>query len=661
MLLFISCTNNFSKESNSFILKRSDSISFLIEKSKNSSLSFEERTKNLFKANELNNLLQDSLKIIYLDGIINEAYELKDVSFFKQVNKERLVLSKKLKDSFRIGQYYYYEAHDYQRKEALDSAYYCFNLAKKYFDEINNTYYSARVLYSLSLIKKDIRDYTGCEKLTFEAIKKFRPLNKNTSLFKCYNLLGNNFYELGELNEALKKHEKASEYLKKSKYKDQFVNTNLNNIGLVYEKMGKHDVAVEYFQKALDDYYLRNDDPENHARLLGNLAYNKFKNGDTLGVYKILKKTLKIRDSINFISGIVLNNIYLAEFYSFRGDTTKAINYLKKAKKLAKDVNNNRDHLVSLKMLSQLDKKNAATYLDNYIKLSDSLQKQERTVRNKFTRIEYETDEYIQETKRLTTQNILISVIAGIIVILLGLLYFIRQQRTKNKELLFEQEQQRANQEIYDLMLKRQSNLEEGRTQERHRISEELHDGVLGKLFGARVGMGYLSLTGDEEDVTEYKGYLDELQGIEKEIRDISHALKSNILKTDNSFLGVIEEYVSNQSKVHGFECVINTEKDINWLAIDDKLKVTLYRIVQEAIQNVIKHASANKIDITFAKTAEMLNLNINDDGKGFNTLKGKKGIGLKNMESRILKHNGIFRINSKEGQGTSVNITVSI
>ncbi len=637
-----------------------DSIAIYIKQSKNTSLSTKVRSQSLLRAYKLNKLTEDSIHNKNLEEIIDQAFWI-NKPFCYKINKERLELSKKNNDSLGIGTSYSFLGYYYYERESLDSSYQSYNTANKIFRELNEDYLSARMLHSMSVIAQDLRDFTGSEKLVFKAIKKYKLLKKNTSLYRCYNTLGINYLELEEFDKALFYHNKAAEYLEKSKYKDAHIGANLNNIGRVYETMGEHLLAVEYFQEALDDYYLRNDDLKNLARLLDNLAYNKFKGGDTLGVYKMLNKALTIRDSLNNISGIVINKLHLAEFHVFRKDTLKAIDYLKDAKILAKSVDNHRDHLASLKMLSKLDKKSDGSYLETYITLNDSLQKQERAIRNKFTRIEYETDEYIEETKRLTTQNILISVIAGIVVIVLALLYFIRRQRAKNKELLFEQEQQRANQEIYDLMQKRQTNLREGRQEERHRISEELHDGILGKLFGTRVGMGYLSLTGDQEDVKEYKSYLDELQGIEKEIRDISHALKNNILKSDNSFVAVIEDYLSNQSKVHGFNYSNKSKKDINWAEIDDKLKVTLYRIVQEAIQNVVKHAAANNVTLVFSKTEKQLHLNVTDDGKGFNSTQGKKGIGLKNMEARILKHYGTLHLDSKEGEGTSITISVAI
>lgn len=351
----------------------------------------------------------------------------------------------------------------------------------------------------------------------------------------------------------------------------------------------------------------------------------------------------------------------MAEFYFSKGDSLKAIDFTKDANRLAATVDNHRDRLAALKLLSKIDKANSDTYLSTYIALNDSLQIQERAIRNKFTRIRYETDEYVEETERLATQNILISIIGIISVLLLSLLYFIKRQSSKNKELVFEKQQQKANEEIYELMLERQAKLEEGRLEERNRISEDLHDGVLGKLFGTRVGLGFLDIEGDDTTLEKHQFYIDEMQHIEREIRDISHELKSNILSSDADFPLIIGDYIKPKSELHLFNYAINNNQAIPWKNIDDDIKVSLYRIIQEAIQNILKHASATTITINFDLNQETLLLSIVDDGSGFDERTIKKGIGLKNMKSRVAKFKGTIVLNSNIDKGTTLTITIPI
>ena len=95
-----------------------------------------------------------------------------------------------------------------------------------------------------------------------------------------------------------------------------------------------------------------------------------------------------------------------------------------------------------------------------------------------FTRINFETEASKEKSKRLSSQNTKLLVVF-LVVTLLGMVVFIRNQHVKNIELLLDKEQQDASQEIYRLMIDQQLKLEDARTTERNRISEELHDGIL--------------------------------------------------------------------------------------------------------------------------------------------------------------------------------------
>ncbi|WP_242202143.1 ATP-binding protein [Aestuariivivens insulae] len=661
ILLVSSCTSKVKPIEGVQSIKEMDSIYYLIDQSKTLQ-DVNKQNEYLLKAYHNSRILEDdSLKSKALSKITIEALRIRSFDLFKIANKDRFQIVLQLKDSMGIGECYWRYGNFYLATEDLDSTYYAYHEANKIFEDIEYDYGSGSMLYGMAIIKQDLRDYTGSEILAFQAIKKLKSLKKNTTLYLCYHLLGANFYDLKEYEKALFYHEKAIEYLKSLKYKSNYKELSLNSIGLVYLQMKNYNLAINSFKEALENHDLRKTDTRFYTAVLDNLTYSRFLNGETLNIEEKFNEALKIRDSIHYVSGVVISDLRLAEYYGVKGDTTKAISYAKEAGRLAKTVNNHRDRLAALKLLSQLDRSHTTGYLEAYVSLSDSLQAQDRAIRNKFTRIEYETDEYIEETKRLTTQNILISVIGGIAFLVLILLYFIRQQRAKNKELLFEQEQQKANEEIFALMLKQQAKLDEGRTEERHRISEELHDGVLGKLFGTRVGLGYLALSGEDNDVKDYKSYIGELQTIEKEIRDISHALKDHVLSAESGFITVIEDYVGNLAKIHKFGYRIDNDEQISWDAIDYKLKVTLYRIIQEAVQNVVKHAKANNIAIAFSLSQDTLQLKIEDDGEGFDNKKSKKGIGIKNMESRILKHNGKLQVNSKIGSGTTLTVTVLI
>jgi signal transduction histidine kinase len=635
-----------------------DSISIWIQNAKNESINFENRKQALYKAYQQNNLQKnDSIKNSNLAKIAYEGYQLKDAVFFLKANLEAQKLSIKLRDTFGIADTHWSYGMFYLEKELNDSAYYHYYEAYKYFQVAKHEFFAGKMLYNMAIIQKDVKDYTGSEVLTFQAISIFKKLQKNNDLYLCYNLLGTVFNEIQEYDKAITYHTKALEILeKKGKYKE----SSLNNLGLVHQKQGDYKKAITYFNQALENRNLKNQDINLYSKIIDNLAYTKFLSGDTANLPQEFYLALNIRDSINYTSGIIMSKLHLAEFYTKYADTAKALLNAEEVHKLAEEVNNNRDVLASLLLLSKLDTKNASHYFKNYADLSDSLQIEERKIRDKFTRIRFETDEYIEETEMLSAQKMMISIGSVVALLILSLLYFLKVQRTKNKELLFEKEQQKSNEEIYSLMLKQQSSLEEGRLRERQRISEDLHDGVLGKIFGTRLALGFLNINGNDETITKHKLYVDELQNIEKEIRTISHELKNEILSSQTDFIKIVENLLNTQSEIGSFNFKIINNKAA-WDTIDNKIKINFYRIIQEAIQNINKYSKAKNVNIEFDLFNDSVYLYIEDDGIGFDTNSKSNGIGLKNMKSRVSKLNGNFDIKSAVNKGTKISIFVPV
>lgn len=640
---------------------KTDSISIWIEQSKNKAIYSENRKLALHKAYKQNNSQKiDSIKNGNMLKIALEAFNLNDTIFFKKVNSEAQKFSIKIRDTFGIADTHWNFGEYFSGREIIDSGYYHYSQAYKNFKAINHQFFAGRMLYSMAIIQQDIKDYSGSEILTFQAISIFEKLQKEDYLYLCYNLLGTNFKQIEEYDKAILYHKKALDHLEKSLNKELYMGASLNNLGLVYQKQGKYKTAIEHFDEALKNESLKKNNINLYARLIDNRAYTKFLSGDTTNVLRDYNNALHIRESLNYKAGLITSMSHLAEFYAANSDTMKAILNAKKINKLAIEVNGNRNILASLLLLSKLDKKNAVNYFNDYAILNDSLQTQERKIRNKFTRIRFETDAYILENENLLTQRMMIYAGSIILVIILLLLSFIGMQRAKNKELVFEKEQQKANEEIYSLMLKQQSILEEGRLKERQRISEDLHDGVLGKIFGTRLALGFLNIKGDDATITKHKFYVDDLQNIEKEIRKISHELIDDILSSQTDFIKIVENLLGTQSEIGLFKFeIINNH--VGWDKIDDSIKINFYRIIQEAVQNINKYSKAKHVKIEFNFIKDLIFLYIIDDGVGFDIKLKSKGIGLKNMKSRVHKLNGTFDIKSYFDKGTSISISISI
>ncbi len=207
-------------------------------------------------------------------------------------------------------------------------------------------------------------------------------------------------------------------------------------------------------------------------------------------------------------------------------------------------------------------------------------------------------------------------------------------------------------------MLTQQDKIEEGRAQEKKRISEELHDGILGRLFGTRLSLDSLNENIDQDTVKNRSGYIKELKAIEQEIRKISHDLNADFV-SGSGFFDIIKALVENQTKAYNLKYELYKNDDIDWEDIPNKTKINLYRIIQESLQNIYKHADAKLVKINFELKNNFILLEISDDGSGFDINRVKKGIGLKNIASRVNDLGGDLDINSMRGKGTTVLVLI--
>jgi signal transduction histidine kinase len=280
---------------------------------------------------------------------------------------------------------------------------------------------------------------------------------------------------------------------------------------------------------------------------------------------------------------------------------------------------------------------------------------------NKFTRIEYETEEIKSENTDLVQQNRnLVYFFSGLA--MLGLFSFvIKTQKTKNRELLFKQQQQMANEEIYNLMISQQNSIEINRIKEKKRVARELHDGVLGRMFGVRINLDSLNKILDETAVEKRNNYLTELKNIEQDIREISHDLNREKSELINNFVAIVDNLFEEQKKTHKSKFVSSIDPAIKWELVSNSLKINFYRILQEALQNINKYANANIIKIELKKVEDHLILKITDDGIGFNVKTARKGIGLQNILFRAKECDGVFDIKSSKGEGTMITVTAPI
>jgi len=600
----------------------------------------------------------DSLNRVNLFKVANRYYNMNNFIEYWKVSKIIAERSKSENDTLNIARAYSYIGDYYANTVKKDSAFLYYTKAEKIYQKKNDKVNLGGIFISMATAQGYENDFLGSELSAIKALNVLRDTEEKSKVYEAYNILGFVSNELKDYEKSLEYHTKALNLARENNLTNfNEVSSSLNNIGSVYQNQKKYKQAIETFEEALKDKSLIVYKPSLYSILLDNLAYSKFKLKDYSELPDLFYKSLKIRDSLNIGVGVIYSKIHLSEYYYEKEDTQKAEQFAREALSRSREIENSRAVLASLKQLGIVEPQKASVYSEEYIKINDSLQNAERKAKEKFARIEYETDEIIQQKDKLAEQNRNILFFFGLVVMIGILLFVIKNQRSKTKELMLKQAQQKANEDIYNLMLYQQNKIEEGRVNEKIRIAQELHDGILGRLFGARLNLDSLNKRQDEEAIASRNNYLVELKNIEQDIREISHDLNREKHALNNNFIEIINSLIEQQETVSQAKVSFVVDMEIEWEKIENYIKINLYRILQEALLNINKYAQAENVRIEILKQEKTLKLTVTDDGIGFSVNKKSKGIGLQNMLSRAKACEAAFDIKSKIGKGTTITV----
>ena len=662
-LFFLGCTKKSNLESNTS--SPEDSLPIYLSLANDINLSYDFKQKYAQKAFSIVvNKKNDSVSRVNLFKIANRYYNMNDLKSYKVISQ--LVLDRAIlaKDSVNIAKAYTYLGDYYGGKVISDSAFRNYFKAQKIYLRINDQYNLAKTLISKASLQYNEADFFGSEISVFKALEILKNQKKvNDQLYECYNLLGILYNEREEYSKALEFQNKALNTLndKSIPLDFQLKATSLNNIGFIYLRLKNFKQAIFYFEKGLKEENLFQEKTVLYAMLLDNLAYSKLKSKRSDGLPDQFYRSLKIRDSLGLKMAMISSQIHLSEYFAEKKDTFRAIQFSKQALLISRSSDKLNNTLQALKQIAVVDPKNASKYSKEYILLNDKMLKAERNMGEKFSRIEYETNEIKDQNSNLQEKNKTLVYVFSICT-LLGLFFYVyKTQQARNRELLFKQQQQVANEDIYNLMISQQNEIEATRIREKKNVAQELHDGVLGRMFGIRISLDSLDKVEETLAAPKRKKYLAELKSIEEDIREISHDLNREKSELVNNFVLILNKLFENQRNTYDSKLVTFFDSQIKWELVSNTVKINLYRIVQEALQNCNKYADAETIKVEFKSEIDYLILSIMDDGVGFNTKRKKKGIGLHNIEYRAAECKGTVAIKSAKGEGTLLVVKVPI
>lgn len=295
-------------------------------------------------------------------------------------------------------------------------------------------------------------------------------------------------------------------------------------------------------------------------------------------------------------------------------------------------------------------------------------------------RAQYSLDEKERVVKQLTAINeknkwinilsVTLIVLALITIVLLLIRYRSRQRihegmlqiaKLKQQETELTVELQKAKLEererefqalVHEAQQRKVQYYLEGLEVERNRLAKELHDNVSNELLAIK--MKIADGTSSREEV------LDTLQALQTEVRGISHDLMPPVFKYASQS-EILQDYVYQRNQSGQTELTLVLEPEEGFDHLSQKVALEIYRIVQEATGNALKHAQATHIKIILVREGNRIKLTIADNGKGFELQTGKSGIGLVIIKERVENLKGVLTLSSVPGKGTDVIVEIDL
>jgi hypothetical protein len=244
------------------------------------------------------------------------------------------------------------------------------------------------------------------------------------------------------------------------------------------------------------------------------------------------------------------------------------------------------------------------------------------------------------------------------ILIITGLIIIYISNRLKTKSQLAEKQAEINRQKIAELekaqKLLSMKYMIEGQEKERERLALDLHDDLGSQLAAIKLHLENL----DPKHANSLKKTCTQINNAYEDVRRISHNLMPMSLSKEGlpTALEDLGQNISSTKKLYIDIQTIGLEK-----RLDSTIEVMLFRIIQEAMKNILHHSEANNVILQLINDGSLLALTIEDDGKGFDIKKAEKaqGLGLKSIRTRVEFLNGKIDIKSKKSEGTSLYVEV--
>lgn len=501
--------------------------------------------------------------------------------------------------------------------------------------------------------------YDKAQENYFKTLPLYEKTSDSLGLANTYANIGNTYILMNSLSDAMNYLKNALIIYEKINNKRGIANT-LNSIGSIYSETDSLGYrAKECYQRSLVIKEQLND-LFGISNTLNQLAmlYGQEKNYEK--ELELYQKALKIKKEIDDKSGTTKALLNIGKTYNSLKKYNDALNYYFDALKISQEIGNYYDKQQAFSAIANTYSKiknfeKAYEFKQLYSIISDSIMNVEKSKQIIEMQTKYETEKKQKENEILAQENQIknleisyqknqrtVIFIVFAFILFGGFLIFNRIRLKQENKILTEKKL-------------RASSVFQAQEKEKVYLSKELHDGLGPLLSLIKLNASSLDVNDkNEKMIHEIKELASE--GM-KEVRNISHALMPSLLEKKGleSALNEFIEQINQTDSIKAELSVSLTSKQ------SQEFELNIYRIIQETINNILKHAEATIAIIKLLETTKQLELTVSDNGKGFKVDDVSAGNGLNNIYSRVDFLKGNLKMSSDMKTGTTFIIIVPI
>ena len=488
------------------------------------------------------------------------------------------------------------------------------------------------------------------------------------------NNIGINYERLQELDQALKYYQQALDIA--DQLNVPYLTAAISaNMGVIHKTEGRLDVAKDLFLQSIEIA----EDINNQNLLVDeliNLTDIYIQQEDFDRAKASQQRAQQVAEVINDQNGLIKINILEGKIYLGLEQPTRAINSFSAGLRIANEIGDKEELLNLYDFLHKSHTaagkhREANQFLVEHGILKDSIFNLEKT--NALSELETayqvaQKDKEILtqelEIERKTRQRNVFLIVAGVLA-LVGLLTFLFLKRILgDQKKIAQQTQEIQQQQILQLEAEKKVNtldaMVTGQEEERKRIAKDLHDS-LGSLMATIKGH-FNALPGELNQVSSLRNFKKTnllIDNASEEVRRISHNMMPQAL-TDSGLIDAVQDLISSHATNNGWQI----DMDVQGLngRLEDTQELMVYRIIQELISNISKHALAKKVFVQLVQNQDQLHITVEDDGLGYYVKKSnEKGLGLSGIQSRVDYLKGEVEFDSVPGEGTTVSINIPL